>query len=85
MGCACEELAAGLPTSFAPVRPGLPSSQEQLYAEWVGVRTRVALLEAHAHCAVLAAAAADPDSATARVVRQAQSPHRALLLDGWLG
>lgn len=59
--------------------------QDQLYAEWVGVRARVALLEAHAHCAAIAAAAADPDSATARVVRQAQSPHRRLLLDSWLG
>jgi hypothetical protein len=60
--------------------------QDQMYAEWVGVRARVALLEAHAHCTVLAAAAAAADGATsARVVRQAQSPHLRLLLDSWLG
>lgn len=48
------------------------------------MRARVALLGAHAHCAVLASSAAE-GSATARVVRQAQSPHLQLLLDGWLG
>ncbi|KAL4431040.1 hypothetical protein ABPG75_006296 [Micractinium tetrahymenae] len=68
----------------APLAQWGGAEQDQLYAEWVGVRARVALLEAHAHCAVLAASAAD-DSATARVVRQAQSPHLQLLLDGWLG
>lgn len=79
-------LASGTPHRLMPHVLGAPAPlQEQLYAEWVGVRTRVALLEAHAHCAVLAAGAADPESATARVVRQAQSPHRALLLGGWLG
>lgn len=67
--------------------PHTPQSllQDQPYAEWVGVRARVALLEAHAHCAALAAAAGDPDGPTARVVRQAQAPHRQLLLDGWMG
>jgi hypothetical protein len=58
--------------------------QEELYAEWVGVKARVALLEAHAHCASLAARAGS-DSAAARIVRSAQGPHLALLLDGWLG
>lgn len=66
--------------SLLPVLP-----QGQPYAEWVGVRARVALLEAHAHCATLAAAAGDPDGPTARVVRQAQAPHSQLLLDGWMG
>ena len=58
-----------------------------MYAEWVGVRARVALLEAHAHCMVLsaAAAAAADGAVTARMVQQAQGPHRRLLLDSWMG
>ncbi|PRW58658.1 HEAT repeat-containing 5B isoform X2 [Chlorella sorokiniana] len=69
----------------APLAQWGAAAQDQLYAEWVGVRARVALLEAHAHCAALAAAAGDPDGPTARVVRQAQAPHRQLLLEGWMG
>lgn len=73
--------------SLPPTQPCATACtpQDQPYAEWVGVRARVALLEAHAHCAVLAGAAGDPEGATARIVRQAQAPHRRLLLDGWLG
>jgi hypothetical protein len=59
-------------------------SQDEMYAEWVGVRARIALLEAHARCTVLAASLA-AGAATARMVRQAQAPHAAALLDGWLG
>lgn len=44
---------------------------------------QVALLEAHAHCAVLAASSAD--DATGRVVSKAQAPYAALLMDSWLG
>ncbi len=44
---------------------------------------KVALLEAHAHCAVLAAGSGD--AATRRVVAKAQAPHASRLMDGWLG
>ncbi|KAL4425068.1 hypothetical protein ABPG77_010382 [Micractinium sp. CCAP 211/92] len=67
----------------APLAAWSGGAQDQLYAEWVGVRARVALLEAHAHCVVLAASVPGA-SATARVVRQAQSLHLQLLLDAWL-
>lgn len=60
------------------------ATQEELYAEWVGVKTRVALLEAHARCASLAARDGG-GGAAARVVRAAQEPHLPLLLDGWMG
>eukprot|EP00887_Chlorella_sp_A99_P005661 scaffold1.g5661.t1 len=66
--------------------------QPQLaYAEWVYVRERVALLEAHAHCTLLAAEAGGPrqqggaDEATRRVVLRAQAPHLPLLMEAWLG
>jgi hypothetical protein len=55
-----------------------------LYAEWVGVRARVALLEAHAHCTVLSAGM-EPGGGTARVLRLAQDPHLQLLLHSWIG
>ncbi len=44
---------------------------------------QVALLEAHAHCAVLAASSGD--DATGRVVAKAQAPYASLLMDSWLG
>ena len=44
---------------------------------------QVALLEAHAHCAVLAAGSTD--DATRRVVAKAQAPHASLLMGSWLG
>ena len=84
---ACASFYISLAMQHQSSFPHTPQSllQDQPYAEWVGVRARVALLEAHAHCAALAAAAGDPDGPTARVVRQAQAPHRQLLLDGWMG
>ena len=53
-----------------------------VYAEWVEARARVALLEAHARCALLAGGAGD--EATQRVVARAQSTRLPQLLDGWI-
>ncbi|KAK9838575.1 hypothetical protein WJX81_008486 [Elliptochloris bilobata] len=53
MGLLCAPLAAW----DAPA--------EEMFAEWVGARARLALLEAHAHCAVFAAGAAEPGACEA--------------------
>ena len=50
------------------------AAQAAAYAEWVAVRATVALLEAHAHCAVFAGATAD--SAARQCVVKAQAPHQ---------
>lgn len=42
----------------------------EVYAEWVGARARVALLEAHAHCAAFASAS--QHAAASDLVRGAQ-------------
>ncbi len=44
------------------------------YAEWVAVRARLALLDAHARCAALAADRAAGDAGAA-IVQAAQAPH----------
>ncbi len=57
-------------------------AHRQVYAEWVGVRARAALLEAHAHCATFAAGVAE-DAAAAAAVRAAQAPHWPRLARLW--
>ena len=46
---------------------------QEVYAEWVGVRARVSLLEAHAQCAAFTAARAGDSDAD--IICQAQAPH----------
>ena len=53
----------------------------QVHAEWVGMRARLALLEAHAHCAVFAAGAGN--AAARELVRKAQAPHARRLAALW--
>jgi len=52
------------------------------YAEWVGARARVALLQAHAQCASIGRSAGG-DGLTAAIVAEAQKPHRDMLLVLW--
>lgn len=52
-----------------------------MHAEWVGTRARLALLEAHAHCAVFAAGAGD--AAARELVRSAQALHAPRLAALW--
>ncbi|CAL8466413.1 g5949 [Coccomyxa elongata] len=57
------------------------SIPEEVYAEWVGVRARVSLLEAHAQCAAFTAArAGDSDVA---IITGAQAPHARTLQRQW--
>ncbi|MEW5307721.1 MAG: hypothetical protein WDW36_010098 [Sanguina aurantia] len=54
------------------------------YAEWVGARSRVALLHAHAQCAVIAARGRGrAGELCASIVAKAQSPMRPRLLTLW--
>lgn len=62
----------GLLTAPLSTLAGERSAEDTQYAEWVGVRARVAVLEAHARCAVYAAGS--KDSATREIILQAQSP-----------
>lgn len=50
----------------------------QQYAEWVGVRQRVALLQAHAQCATIERHGGD--ELTVSIVRRAHKPHRCACL-----
>ena len=77
MGLLCAPLSAW--ASGAGV-----DAAQATYAEWVGARARVALLESHAHCAALVAASGDDPDAKAIVVRT-QGPHLTLLVDCWIG
>ena len=55
--------------------------QEELYAEWVAVRVKLALLNAHAQCAIFAAKRLDEDGS--RVIADAQAAHSGLLSGQW--
>ncbi|KAK9798183.1 hypothetical protein WJX73_010462 [Symbiochloris irregularis] len=62
--------------------------QQEVHAEWVGMRARVAILEAHAHCALLATPAAPGSGSSVNAdccmaVQQAQAPHLRLLQSQW--
>ncbi|KAK9820084.1 hypothetical protein WJX72_005985 [[Myrmecia] bisecta] len=57
------------------------SPKANAYAEWVGVRAKVALLEAHAHCAVFAAAC--EDDVSRQIVLKSHAPYKRQLVDLW--
>lgn len=48
------------------------ATEDTQYAEWVGVRAHVAVLEAHAQCTVYSASSSD--ASTRQLIPQAQSP-----------
>ena len=73
--------APSLPAAAA-AQQAQQAQQPAVYAEWVEARARVALLEAHARCALLAGGAGD--EATQRVVARAQSTRLPQLLEGWV-
>lgn len=60
-----------------------PTEDASSYAEWVVARCLVALLEANAHCGVLAASSGDEDSAKA--IAAAHAPHAECVCVGVLG
>jgi hypothetical protein len=76
LGLLCAPLAAWAAGAADPAQAA--------YAEWVAAGARVALLEAHAHCAALAAAGG-ADDATRAVVVRAQGPFLTLLVECWIG
>lgn len=49
------------------------TEKPDIYAEWVGVRAKVSILEAHAHFATYAATC--PDSPSGTAVTTAQAPY----------
>lgn len=66
------------------------SSPVQPYADWVEAKARAALLEAHAHCTLLAASAVSSTDSeqvlkTKRIVNESQRRHRDQLVDWWFG
>lgn len=66
------------------------SSPVQPYADWVEAKSRAALLEAHAHCTLLAASAASSTDSeqvlkTKKIVNESQRRHRDQLVDWWFG
>ncbi|KAK9865210.1 hypothetical protein WJX84_003181 [Apatococcus fuscideae] len=71
MGLLTKPLAAGMSLGLT-VQP---------YAEWVGVRATVALLEAHALCTLAAEASAD--EAANGIISKAHEPHRRTLVMLW--
>jgi hypothetical protein len=50
--------------------------QQTGYAEWAGVRAKIALLMAHAQCATLRAAAGQEEDLCGSIVERAQAPFR---------
>ena len=70
--------------------PSSSSSPVQPYADWVEAKARAALLEAHAHCTLLAASAASSTDSeqvlkTKKIVNESQRRHRDQLVDWWFG
>lgn len=53
-----------------------------MYAEWVGVQARLALLQAHAQCACIAQNGGD--EVCVRLVQQSQAPFKEVLLVLWI-
>ena len=47
---------------------------QEVHAEWVTMRARIALLEAHAHCTMLAAASSGINNDCCQAVQRAQAP-----------
>lgn len=62
---------------------GGQDSTQATYAEWVSALTRVAMLESHAHCAVLVSKKGD--DTTSSIVLRAQGPFFTLLVECWIG
>ena len=62
----------GLLTAPLATLAGERVTEDTQYAEWVGMRARVAVLEAHARCAVHAGSCEDAE--TRETVRRAQRP-----------